>query len=1597
VLLLPAILVAEVLLQLTPVVYAADQVSVSLNDGTTGATYTGFNGNATNPNAQNLTAIGATDWRIWGTAVSATPLAGNARKSGGSGISSLGDIQQASPIALRALGPLGLSVGNGSSTLPFSFSWTDGAAPVSATATKGGLQHNAPSGGSVGYGFRLTVPASATSQRLTLWVSSHHGTGLLTATVGSTVQTNAGVTGGQNHGGVYSIDFSGDGIEEFLEVTFVLDSLSPSPDEVGLPSTEANVVVYAAALSPTPGAAIAAPVLYQAIPDGEGQALISGRLSGTPSTTYEVTVKTAGTCTDGILGGEPSTVGTFATSTNLVGDSQFGGSVPIGSGLQAFVTGEVSGPGSVTSAPSPCIVANEDNDTWPRAHPISLIEGGGSATGHIDDAGRARWFKVAIQPGQRLVVNLSDLPADFDMFVFRDIAQTYASLTGSTDLTRLSAEFAPSAFSPSAFSPSAFSPSAFSPDEFAPSAFSPSAFSLSVYSPSAFSPSAFSPSAFSPSAFSPSAFSPSAFSPSAFSPSAFSPSAFSPSAFSADTYASAQIRSLITGSGAAGLADESITVDTWNNTGDFYIRVNGKNGASSLEPFSLGVTVVGSACDGVLPVDSDDFAAPAGLYKTLILTDLSRMDETLPGNAAADKATLEGDLTTFAARPEILGAVVDVDDHARVHALNVQADASTSCMYAKNLVASSIRDIVKAYKATNPGLKYVVIVGGDDAIPFFRYPDQALLGPESAFLAPVLGGTASDASLRSNYVLGQDAYGASIDLSVRASTFPIPDLPVGRLVETAAEASGMIDAYALTSGGTVSAPTSALVTGYDFLEDAARAVSTDLGAGMGTAGTVEELISGSAVAPQTLCTSTTTLPNCSWNAGALQGGLLDSRHDLVYLAGHFSANSTLAADFATTMLATELDASSVNLVNSIVFSAGCHSGYNVVDPDALTGGSVDWAQAFARKQATLIAGTGYQYGDTDFLEYSERIYAEFAHQLRIGTGPVSVGDALARSKQIYLATTPDIRGLHEKALLEATLFGLPMLSVNLPAGRLPAPTAGSVVGSTTSFTVNPGLALGLRWHDLGITPALDDHTVDLTSVGGPVTATYYSGSDGVVTNPGEPALPLESRDVTVTGKVLRGVGFRGGTYSDQIVTPLTGAPAHPEEQIRGVHPGFASPVFYPMRLWTPNYFDALTGGPTRLLVTPAQHRATGDAATLRLYSGLDLRLYFSDYTGAAAISGGPTISGVTTEVVGTNVTFRAHVVGDPQAGIQQVWITHTGSANAWTSLDLEQNGTDSTLWSKTIPLPTPLAGRAVEFIIQAVNGVGLLTLDDNLGRYYALGKAGQTISFAALPGKTFLDADFSVNASSSSGLPVTFSAIASCTVTGSTVHITGAGSCTITASQAGNSDFYAATDVSRTFLIARASQMIAIAQPPPKTFGDPDFPVTATSTSGLPVTLTASGSCTITGTTVHINAVGPCTISGTQAGNFNYTPAAPVSIPVTVFWPFTGFFSPVDNVPVLNTANAGSAIPVKFSLGANRGLNILAAGSPVAVKFICGTAPTDAIEEVSTATSSGLQYDAATGQYKYTWKTPKTYAGSCYQLRVTLIDGSIQVANFKFK
>jgi hypothetical protein len=117
-------------------------------------------------------------------------------------------------------------------------------------------------------------------------------------------------------------------------------------------------------------------------------------------------------------------------------------------------------------------------------------------------------------------------------------------------------------------------------------------------------------------------------------------------------------------------------------------------------------------------------------------------------------------------------------------------------------------------------------------------------------------------------------------------------------------------------------------------------------------------------------------------------------------------------------------------------------------------------------------------------------------------------------------------------------------------------------------------------------------------------------------------------------------------------------------------------------------------------------------------------------------------------------------------------------------------------------------------------------------------------------------------------------------------------------------------------------------------------------------------------------------------------------------WNFSGFFSPVNNPtdpePV-NGVKAGQSVPVKFSLGGDQGLDVLAEDYPKLEFTQCDPGDeVDPVEETSTA-NNGLTYDALTDTYTYVWKTSKNWQGKCGTLTVKLDDGSEHTADFQFK
>jgi hypothetical protein len=167
-----------------------------------------------------------------------------------------------------------------------------------------------------------------------------------------------------------------------------------------------------------------------------------------------------------------------------------------------------------------------------------------------------------------------------------------------------------------------------------------------------------------------------------------------------------------------------------------------------------------------------------------------------------------------------------------------------------------------------------------------------------------------------------------------------------------------------------------------------------------------------------------------------------------------------------------------------------------------------------------------------------------------------------------------------------------------------------------------------------------------------------------------------------------------------------------------------------------------------------------------------------------------------------------------------------------------------------------------------------------------------TIDFAQPNNVTYGDDPFELSATSSRELDVSFTSTTtnSCTVSGSTVTIVGAGTCTVEATQAGNDDYAAAATVSRSFEVNRAMQDAVSLTAVQSVKLDETVTLEASGGSGTGVFSYSrvSGPCTVAGAVVTPTEVGTCVVIATRAGDANYTERSSAEASITIVAAPTG-------------------------------------------------------------------------------------------------------------
>ncbi len=89
-------------------------------------------------------------------------------------------------------------------------------------------------------------------------------------------------------------------------------------------------------------------------------------------------------------------------------------------------------------------------------------------------------------------------------------------------------------------------------------------------------------------------------------------------------------------------------------------------------------------------------------------------------------------------------------------------------------------------------------------------------------------------------------------------------------------------------------------------------------------------------------------------------------------------------------------------------------------------------------------------------------------------------------------------------------------------------------------------------------------------------------------------------------------------------------------------------------------------------------------------------------------------------------------------------------------------------------------------------------------------------------------------------MTVTSTTPAVCTASGFVITLLGPGTCALTASQAGSPTYAAASPVSRSFTVSKATQSITFANPGDRPSFQTPLTVTATASSNLPVAVTTT-------------------------------------------------------------------------------------------------------------------------------------------------------------
>jgi hypothetical protein len=571
-------------------------------------------------------------------------------------------------------------------------------------------------------------------------------------------------------------------------------------------------------------------------------------------------------------------------------------------------------------------------------------------------------------------------------------------------------------------------------------------------------------------------------------------------------------------------------------------------------------------------------------------------------------------------------------------------------------------------------------------------------------------------------------------------------------------------------------------------------------------------------------TTSWTINGSAWTTQTLSGGTASASGFNGYSAGSYTIGVTYNGDGNNNTASTSA---------SLTISMATPSVYDTCSPNPITyGGSNSICTGYASDSGTVTGTLAFTINGspwaTETLSSGSATSPQFSSTYGIGTYTVGVtysGDSNnnAASSSTSLTISKAAQTITFPAPASPVTYGVSAISLSATASS----------GLAVTFGVSSGPC------------TVSGSTLTVTGAGTCVVAANQAG------NADYSAAAQVTQTVTVNAAVLtvtanstsRVYGAANPAFSYTVAgyvngdtsSVVSGSAAETTSATSTSAPGSYSITFSSEALTAANYTFSYVNG--TLTVSQASQTITFTAPASPLTYGVSpislnatassgLAVTFSVSSGPCSVSGGTlTVAGAGTCVVVANqagnadYTAAAAVSHSVVVNAAVLTVAANNASRAYGAVNSTftasysgfVNGDTSSVLSGAPSLTTTATSTSAPGSYSITAAIGTLTAS-NYTFSFANGTltvtaATQTISFTAPSSPvTYGVSPISLSATASSGLAVAFSVSSGpCSVSGSTLTVTGAGTCVVAANQAGNSDYSAAAQVTQSVTVNQAA------------------------------------------------------------------------------------------------------------------------------------------------------------------------------------------------